>query len=36
MNCMWYQDLFPLGQEEDTLITDLKNMTKNHKSKYKE
>lgn len=30
---MWYQVLFPLGQEEDTLMTNLKNMTKNQRSK---
>ena len=33
MNCMWYHVLFPLGQEEDTLMTDLKKMTNNQRSK---
>ena len=36
MNCMWYHVLFPMGQEEDMLMTELKKMTKDDKSKYKE
>ena len=31
-NCIWYHILFPLGQEEDLLMTDLKKLTRNQKT----